>query len=134
MKIAYRRFVVGIATIIAILIGCTAEPSKPKPGAGLDGRWVGYFESSLGVLGCPARGLMAVEVENGWVVGDAEGSGFTMSVTGALAANGAIQDGVFRRDDRAAAIVTGTFLNDDAAGRWQGASCEGIWTLRRIPE
>lgn len=133
MTIASRRFVVGIATIIAILTGCAAEPSKPKPGAELDGRWVGYFESSLGVLGCPARGPMAVEVENGWIFGDAEGSGFTMSVTGALATNGAIRDGVFRRDDRAAAIVTGTFLNDAAAGRWQGASCEGIWTLRRIP-
>jgi hypothetical protein len=43
-------------------------------------------------------------------------------------------DGVFRRDTRAAAIVTGTFLDKDAAGRWQGASCEGVWSLRRLAE
>ena len=134
MTIVYRRFVVGIVTIIAILTGCAAEPSKPKHGAELDGRWVGYFESSLGVLGCPARGLMEIEIENGWIVGDAEGNGFTISVNGALAADGAIRDGIFWRDDRAAAIVTGTFLGEGAAGRWQGASCEGIWTLRRIPQ
>jgi hypothetical protein len=132
MMIVYRRFVVGIVITIALLAGCAAEPTKPKHITGLDDRWVGYFESSLGVLGCPARGPMEVEIENGRIAGDAIGNGFTMSVNGVLAANGAIKDGLFRRDDRAAAIVTGTFLNDDAAGRWQGASCEGLWTLRRI--
>lgn len=77
---------------------------------------------------------MAVVVEKGTISGDAQAAGFVMSVSGKFGPNGAVLDGVFRRDTRAAAIVTGTFLDKDAAGRWQGASCEGVWSLRRLAE
>jgi hypothetical protein len=73
---------------------------------------------------------MEVAVANQTISGEAQGNGFIMSVIGSLASDGAVLEGVFRRDNRAAAIMTGTFLTNDAAGRWQGTSCEGRWSLR----
>ncbi|MDD9903666.1 MAG: hypothetical protein OXT06_08880 [Rhodospirillaceae bacterium] len=75
---------------------------------------------------------MLVIVAQGRIDGDAEAESFAMSVGGVVEPDGAIRDGVFRRDARAAAIMTGTFLDNGAAGRWQGASCEGVWSLRRV--
>jgi len=124
---------VGAALLAAgLLSGCAADP--PPPRSLSDGRWVGYFESSLGLLGCPARGPLEVLIESGAVAGEALGKDFAMTVSGKIGLDGALSDGLFRRDDRAAAIVTGTFLDKDAAGRWQGASCEGIWVLRRFSQ
>lgn len=122
---------IGHALVAAMLLAACASEA-PSSGSARDGRWVGYFESSLGPLGCPARGPLDVGIKAGVVSGEALGKGFVMSVSGALDADGALRDGLFRRDDRAAAVVTGTFLDEDAAGRWQGASCEGVWILRRI--
>lgn len=75
---------------------------------------------------------MTVEVVKEVISGDAQAEGFTMLFSGKLGPNGAVLDGVFHRDKRAAAIVTGTFLEKEAAGRWQAASCEGVWSLRRM--
>ncbi len=122
-----------VALCVALFVGCVADAPR-APSAVQKVRWVGYFESSLGLLGCPARGPMTVEVEKDTITGDAQAGGFVMSVSGKLGSNGAVLDGVFRRDTRAAAIMTGTFLDKDAAGRWQGASCEGVWSLRRLAE
>lgn len=115
-----------------MLLGACASEAPPDRGAVQQGRWLGYFESSLGLLGCPTRGPMTVAVSKGAITGDAQTGGFVMTISGTLGPNGAIVDGVFRRDARAAAIVTGTFLENEAAGRWQGASCEGVWSLRRV--
>ncbi len=75
---------------------------------------------------------MEVTIEGGRIVGEAHGGAFVMAVSGELGPSGELRDGLFRRDTRAAAIVTGTFANKSAAGRWQGASCEGVWSLRRV--
>ncbi len=121
-----------VVLVAAVLGGCAGDPSAEQSNITLDGRWVGFFETSLGPFGCPGRGVMEINVENRLIVGEAQGNGFVMSVIGTLGDDGSIQDGIFRRDNKAAAIVTGTFLKNDAAGRWQGASCEGIWSLRWI--
>lgn len=121
-----------VSLIAAMLVGCADRPTSQQSDIASNGRWVGFFESSLGPLGCPGRSVMEVTVEDRLIVGDAQGNGFVMSVIGTLGDDGSVQDGVFRRDNKAAAIVTGTFLKDTAAGRWQGASCEGIWSLRRV--
>lgn len=129
----FARNVFGLATSLAALAGCVADVPPPDPAAAFAGRWVGFYESSLGILGCPARGPLDVTVESGAVRGNAQADSFVMTLDGALGPDGALRDGVFRRDGRAAAIVTGTFADSAAAGRWQGASCEGVWTLRRAP-
>lgn len=117
--------------LVLLMAGCAG--GTPPPGAGpWDGRWVGYFESSIGPLGCPPRGIMDIWIESGRLSGDAHGDGVVIAVTGAVGETGEIEDGVFRRDNRAAAIMTGTFAVKSAAGRWQGASCEGVWSLRRF--
>ena len=121
----------GICIGVTLLGACALE-APPDPAAAQQGRWLGFFESSFGLLGCPTRGAMTVAVAKGAISGDAQADGFVMTISGTLGPNGAIVDGVFRRDTRAAAIVTGTFLENDAAGRWQGASCEGVWSLRRV--
>jgi len=124
----------GLAGFIVCVVsigGCAVD--KPQaPSLDQKIRWIGVFESSLGLLGCPARGPMTIEVVKEAISGEAQAEGFIMSVSGKLGQNGAVLDGVFRRDKRAAAIFTGTFLERDAAGRWQGASCEGVWSLRRV--
>ncbi|NKB58941.1 MAG: hypothetical protein GKS00_21640 [Alphaproteobacteria bacterium] len=109
------------------LAGCADKPGQKQPENALDGRWFGHFESSLGPLGCPGRGPLTVEIEKGSLAGDAQGDGFVMAVSGFLGSDGAVQDGVFRRDDRAAAIVTGTFLGTarQAAGRARPAKAFG---------
>jgi len=123
----------GLVFLAALLSGCAPAGDGTAPGAGLrDGRWVGRFQSSLGVLGCPTRGTMEVQIRAGRFTGAARAPGVTMTVSGALAASGEIVDGVFFRDGRAAALMTGTFAADAAAGRWQGASCEGVWSLRKF--
>tara|TARA_Y100001934_G_scaffold13520_1_gene16509 strand:+ start:243 stop:476 length:234 start_codon:yes stop_codon:yes gene_type:complete len=75
---------------------------------------------------------MLVIVAQARIDGDAEAESFAMSVSGVVEPDGAIRDGVFRRDARAAAIMTGTFSDNGSAGRWQRASCEGVWSLRRV--
>jgi hypothetical protein len=112
-------------------LGERSERSERTGGAG-EGRWVGHYESSLGPLGCPSRGVMEVAIKGGKIVGEARGDTFVMTVSGELGPSGEVREGLFRRDTRAAAIVTGTFANKSAAGRWQGASCEGVWSLRRV--
>jgi len=117
--------------LVMLAAGCAG--GDPQPGASAwNGRWVGYFESSVGPLGCPPRGVMDVRVESGRMSGDAQGDAYTIAITGAVGATGEIADGVFRRGGRAAAIMTGTFAAQSAAGRWQGALCEGVWSLRRF--
>ncbi len=118
--------------VFALLTGCALEPSREDQREVWRGRWVGFFESSLGLLGCPSRGPLELEVKDRTIAGEAQGNGFVMSLSGTLDGNGAVRNGIFFRDRSAAAIVTGTFLENNAAGRWQGASCEGIWSLRRI--
>ena len=124
--------IANVVLSISLLVACVADAPPSDPASTTRERWVGYFESSLGVLGCPGRGPMTVIAENGAISGEAQAGGFDMLISGVLGPNGALRDGVFRRDAQAAAIVTGTFLEDAAAGRWQGASCEGVWALRRI--
>lgn len=126
------KAIAGAALAGLVLAACAGEAPPPDPTAALDGRWVGYFESSLGPFGCPGRGPMSVEIERGEIAGEALGSGYVMSIAGGLGPNGAVRDGVFRRDDRAAAVMTGTFLEKDAAGRWQSVACEGVWSLRKV--
>ena len=109
--------------------GCAALTAPPLGTKVWDGRWVGYFESSIGPLGCPSRIVMDVRVESGQLSGGARGD---FAVTGAVGETGIIEDGVFRRGNRAVAIMTGTFTTRAAAGRWQGMSCEGVWSLRRF--
>lgn len=117
--------------LVLLVAGCAG--GTPPLGAGpWDGRWVGYFESSVGPLGCPPRGIMDIRIESGRLSGDAHGASVAITVTGAVGETGEIEDGVFRRDNRAAAIMTGTFAAKSAAGRWQGVSCEGVWSLRRF--
>ena len=115
-----------------LLVACSADVPTSHPATAFNGRWVGFFESSLGLLGCPTRAPMLVIFAQGRIDGDAEAESFAMSVGGVVEPDGAIRDGVFRRDARAAAIMTGTFLDNGAAGRWQRASCEGVWSLRRV--
>ena len=127
-----RRQAEALSLCVFLLAACSTDETPPYPAAAFNGRWVGFFESSLGLLGCPTRGPMLVMVENGVIDGDAEAESFAISISGTVGPDGAILDGVFRRDSRAAAVVTGTFLENEAAGRWQGASCEGLWSLRRV--
>lgn len=132
MRKAVAKTAGALLLCAAVLAACAQDTPSSGPAAAQQARWVGFFESSLGLLGCPARGPMAVEIENGQIAGDAQADGFVMGITGKVGPNGAVVDGVFRRDQRAAAIMTGTFLESEAAGRWQGAACEGVWSLRRV--
>jgi len=118
--------------LFLLVAGCAGEQPPPLAKSAWDGRWVGYFEASIGPLGCPARGVMDVRIDFGRLSGDAHSNAVVIVVTGAVGTAGEIKDGVFRRDNRAAAIMTGTFNARSAAGRWQGAVCEGIWSLRRL--
>lgn len=127
-----RRQAGIVSLCVFLLAACSTDEAPPHPAAAYSGRWVGFFESSLGLLGCPTRGPMLVTVAKGKIDGDAEAESFAISISGTVGPDGAIRDGVFRRDARAAAVVTGTFLDKEAAGRWQGASCEGVWSLRRV--
>ena len=122
----------GLVLLVLLVAGCAAQNAAVVEDDAWDGRWVGYFGSSVGPLGCPLRGVMDVAVEAGRLSGGAHGENFVIVVTGAVGETGAIEDGVFRRDNRAVAIMTGTFGASSAAGRWQGASCEGIWSLQRF--
>ena len=75
---------------------------------------------------------MDIVIEAGSLSGRARGNNFVIVVSGAVGDSGEIKDGVFRRDGRAVAIMTGTFGANNAAGRWQGAACEGLWSLQRF--
>ena len=75
---------------------------------------------------------MDVAVEAGRLSGGAHGENVAIVATGAVGETGEIADGVFWRDERAVAIMTGTFGASGAAGRWQGSSCEGVWSLQRF--
>ena len=115
-----------------LLVACSADVLTSHPAAAFNGRWLGFYVSSLGFLGSPTRGPMLVTAAQGRIDGDAEVESFAMSVGCVVEPDGAIRDGVFRRDARATAIMTGTFLDNGAAGRWQGTSCEGVWSLCRV--
>lgn len=75
---------------------------------------------------------MDIAIKAGRLSGRAHGDNFVIAVSGAVRDSGEIEDGVFRRDGRAVAIMTGTFGANNAAGRWQGAACEGLWSLQRF--
>ncbi len=98
-----------------------------------DGRWVGHFESSLGLLGCPSRSVLDLGIEEGRMTGGASAGSMIISLSGTVSQTGEIREGLFIRDGLAAAVMAGTFTQDDAAGRWQGSSCEGTWRLQRFP-
>lgn len=93
---------IAVFIVCAQLLGGCAVDALQAPSANQKISWVGFFESSLGLLGCPARGPMTVEVVKEVISGDAQAEGFTMLFSGKLGPNGAVLDGVFHRDKRAA--------------------------------
>lgn len=97
-----------------------------------DGRWVGHFESSLGLLGCPSRGVLDARIEHGVMAGGGNAGPVIIAIRGSVTPTGEIVDGVFARDGLAAAVMAGTFTSSGAAGRWQGTTCEGNWSLQRF--
>lgn len=125
------------ARAILLLIGlslaaCAGGPSGQQA-TRWDGRWVGHFESSLGLLGCPSRSVLDIRIEQGRMAGGGSTASLTVDVSGAVAPSGEIRDGLFRREGRAAAVMAGTFTPTEAAGRWQGSDCEGTWRLQPFP-
>lgn len=98
-----------------------------------EGRWVGHFESSLGLLGCPSRSVLDVTISDGRMTGGGSTAAMTIALSGTVLPSGEIRDGLFIREGMAAAVMAGTFTPTEAAGRWQGSACEGTWRLRRFP-
>jgi len=99
-----------------------------------DGRWVGHFESSLGLLGCPSRGVLDLRIENGVMAGGGNAGPVVIAIRGGGTATGEITNRAFGRDGLAAAVMAGTFTRSDAAGRCQGTTCEGNWSLQRFSQ
>jgi hypothetical protein len=97
-----------------------------------DGRWVGRFESSLGLFSCPTRGTMEFRLANGVVSGTAAAEGVGNALEGYMGADGAVLKGFMKNGARAVATLTGTFGEKSAAGRWVGEVCEGTWTVWKL--
>lgn len=123
-------FRAAVLLLSGILSAC-ATPERPGPSQ-WDGRWVGHFESSLGLLGCPSRGVLDTQIVNGVMAGGGNAGPVVIAVRGSVAPDGEVIDGVFARDGLAAAVMAGTFRLSGAAGRWQGTTCEGNWSLQRF--
>jgi hypothetical protein len=113
------------------LSACAAEPPGPAP-TKWDGRWVGHFESSIGLLGCPTRGVLDAQIEKGVMAGGGSSGPILIAIRGTVTPAGEVVDGIFVRDGLAAAVMAGTFTGTTSAGRWQGTTCEGSWTMQRF--
>ncbi|MEX2617568.1 MAG: hypothetical protein WD767_15880 [Alphaproteobacteria bacterium] len=123
----------AIVLLIGIALSACAGGAPVDAVARWDGRWVGHFESSLGLLGCPARTVLDITVNEGRMAGGGSTRAMTISLSGTISPTGEIREGVFNRDGKAAAVMAGTFTPREAAGRWQGSTCEGTWRLQRFP-
>ncbi len=68
-----------------------------------DGRWVGHFESSLGLLGCPSRSVLDLQIDAGRMTGGASTGAMVISLSGAVTQSGEVREGLFIRDGTPAA-------------------------------
>ncbi len=128
-----RRFVVvmlvfGVLGCEGAFFGDERRTGDPR----WDGRWVGRFDSSLGLLSCPTRGTLDLWLVEGVVSGAAGAKGVRNTVEGFIGAEGSIRDGFLKDGVRVVATMTETFGEKSAAGRWVGAVCEGTWTVWRL--
>ena len=96
-------FRAAVLLLSGILSAC-ASPEGPGPSQ-WDGRWVGHFESSLGLLGCPSRGVLDTQIVNGVMAGGGNAGPVVIAVRGSVAPDGEVIDGVFARDGLAAAVM-----------------------------
>ncbi|MFT6580081.1 MAG: hypothetical protein ACJAU6_000508 [Alphaproteobacteria bacterium] len=99
-----------------------------------NGRWVGRYESSLGLFSCPARGTLEFHLVAGKMTGRAAADGATHEVEGRINGAGVIHNGFLKDGARTVATLTGTFGAKTAAGRWVGEICEGVWTVWRFKQ
>jgi len=122
-----------IVLLIASALSACAGGLPRQEVSRWDGRWVGHFESSLGLLGCPSRSVLDITIDDGRMAGGGSKGALTIELSGTVAPSGEIREGLFRREGLAAAVMAGTFTRTEAAGRWQGSACEGTWRLQRFP-
>lgn len=125
-----RRFAAALL-LCGGLSACAADRQAPVSEQ-WDGRWVGHFESSIGLLGCPSRGVLDARIEKGVIAGSGSAGPIFIVLRGSVSPSGEILDGIFVRDGLAVAVMAGTFAGPTAAGRWQAATCEGTWTMQRF--
>ena len=133
MPVLMRIFAVfmlalGVMGCEGVLFGDERRTGDPR----WDGRWVGRFESSLGVFSCPVRGTLELRLAEGVMSGAAEAKGVRHTVEGYIGAEGSIRDGFMKDGVWAVTTLTGTFGKKSAAGRWVGEVCEGNWTVWRF--
>ena len=123
----------AIVLFFASALSACAGGSPGDVAARWDGRWVGHFESSLGLLGCPTRSVLDITVDKGRLAGGGSTGAVTISLSGTVSPTGGIREGGFNREGKAAAVMAGTVTPTEAAGRWAGNTCEGTWRLQRFP-
>jgi len=127
-----------VPILVVGALGCEGSFLNDNPSSSIEnpwnGRWVGRYESSLGLFSCPARGTLEFRLEAGEMSGRADADGATHEAEGRLNGAGVIQNGFLKEGARAVATLTGTFGAKTAAGRWVGETCEGVWTVWRFKQ
>lgn len=77
---------------------------------------------------------MELTVARGELSGVVQTEGAFQTVQGFVASSGQVQESVFMAGIRAAAVMSGSFGDKSASGRWVGETCEGTWQLWRFGE
>lgn len=119
--------------IFVLSWGCSEIPeAKVTVPSTFDGRWVGRYSSSIGLITCPSQGLMELSVRSGEIMGVLQTEGAFQTIQGFVTTAGAVRDTVFVDRTRAVAEMTGSFGEKGASGRWIGPTCEGTWQIWRF--
>ena len=125
------RFGAALAGLF-LLSSCQMIDLAGEPGP-YDGRWVGRLMLSIGEKKCLRRLNIAAEVINGRMTGKVEHGRSQIHYNGRIEENGEMPAGIIiQRDYGNEGIMTGTFTETNASGKWKNRRCEGKWTLRRV--